>query len=214
VRIFFSLVVFFTVPCLYSQTGLFFQSPPPASEFSRDPEFFHDSRLFRDSELPREFRPSRNSEMSPNAGFDGLFLVPDFGKPRIVPLADTGAGGTGSPEKPASSIPLWLKDLRRAEIVAFGSFPLMLFWTSFFMDLHRSASHGWDNRYAPWPFKGTGAVAMTDREISTMFTIVISGSLTIAVLDHLILRYRRSKTRDDSAKPVRLEKTPPVILED
>jgi hypothetical protein len=147
---------------------------------------------------------------SRDAGFSGLFRIPDFGTPRLINLAD-GSGSYGAEtEKAASVTPLWLKDLRRAEIVAFGSFPLSFFWTSFFMDLYRTASHGWDNRYAPWPFKGAGAIGMTGQEVATMFTIAISSSLVIAVVDHFIMRYRRSKA-GGSENPVPLDKRPVII---
>jgi hypothetical protein len=147
--------------------------------------------------------------------FNGLFRVPDFETPRLTNLADTSGSsdaGTENPEKAVSLTPLWLKDLRRGEIVAFGSFPLSIFWTSFFMDVYRTASHDWDNRYAPWPFKGAGAVGMTDLEVVTMFTIAISGSIAVAVADHFIMRYRRSKARDaESGKPVPLDKMPVTV---
>ncbi|MDR2143560.1 MAG: hypothetical protein LBP29_04230 [Treponema sp.] len=186
-------------PCLYPQvnlpsgeTGASFggERPSPAAGHGA---FFHDT------------------------GFSGLFRVPDFEKPRITNFADssgsysteTGKAGSKAASAETSSLPRWLKDLRRAEIVAFGSFPLTIFWTTFFMDVYRTASHGWDNRYAPWPFKGAGAVGMTNREVAAMFTIAISSSLAIAVVDHFIMRYRRSKAEEaDPQKPVRLDKMP------
>jgi hypothetical protein len=198
VKFFLTLVVLSAAPCLYSQAGLFFQSPSPGG----------DGLSF----------PARNvnAGVSYNDAFGGLFRVPDFESGfrfGLVNLADTGSptGSTsvsGTEHPVVSTTPLWLKDLRRAEIVAFGSLPLTIFWTSFVMDLYRTASHGWDSRYAPWPFKGAGAVGMTNQEISMMFTIAISSSLVIAVVDHFILRYRRSKAGADSGKPVRLDKMP------
>jgi hypothetical protein len=181
-------VALLLAPCLYAQTGLTLEGPGGHGQ----------------------------GEFSPGAGFSALFLIPDFETPRLANLAENSGSydaDAGQAEKTAS-LPLWLKDLRRAEIVAFGSFPLSIFWTSFFMDLYRTSSHNWDNRYAPWPFKGAGAVGMTDGEIKTMFTIAISSSLAIAVVDHVILRYRRSKAGGaDSEKPVRLDKTPVIIPE-
>jgi hypothetical protein len=142
--------------------------------------------------------------------FGGLFRIPDFGTPRLSSLADGSGSSETKTETPEKVTPLWLKDLRRGEIVAFGSFPLTMFWTSCFMDLYRTASHGWDSRYAPFPFKGAGAIGMTDREVVTMFTIAISSSLAIAIADHFIMRYRRSKA-GGSEKPVPLDKKPVII---
>jgi hypothetical protein len=150
-------------------------------------------------------------DFSRDAGFSGLFRIPNFETPRITNFAAaSGSSGTGNADsKETSSLtPLWLKDLRRAEIVAFGSFPLTMFWTTFFMDLYRTASHGWDSRYAPWPFKGAGAVGMTNQEVAAMFTIAVSSSLAIAVVDHFIMRYRRSKAEEADPGPVRLDKMP------
>jgi hypothetical protein len=91
----------------------------------------------------------------------------------------------------AEGKPQWVKDLRRGEIVAFGSFPFTVFFARTFMDLYRTADHGWDRRYAPWPFKAAGAVGMTDGELALMFTIAVSASLVISVADYLIVRHKR-----------------------
>ena len=62
--------------------------------------------------------------------------------------------------------PLWLRDIRRWEIVAFGTFPFTMFFTTIGMDMFRWQIHNgmdWNNRqYAPWPVKSAGAIAMTD----------------------------------------------------
>jgi hypothetical protein len=138
--------------------------------------------------------------------FGGLFRVPDFEKPALVLLADSAAGNNSGGSlmlnnSPSSMPPasFWLKDLRRAEIVAFGSLPLTIFWTSFVMDMYRCAVHGWDNRYAPWPFKGAGAVAMDGAEVKMMFTFAISSSLAIALIDHIIVRVKRAKVQRAAA---------------
>jgi hypothetical protein len=157
--------------------------------------------------------PCLYSQAFGDPAFSGLFRIPDFETPRLINLADSSVSNsteTENQEKAASVTPRWLKDLRRGEIVAFGSFPLTIFWTSFFLDLYRTASHGWDNRYAPFPFKGAGAIGMTDREVVTMFTIAISSSFVIAIADHFIMRYRRSKAGDPE-KPVPLDKKPVII---
>jgi len=99
-----------------------------------------------------------------------------------------------SPEGP----PQWVKDLRRGEIIAFGSLPFTFFFTQTFMDLYRTATHNWDNRYAPSVFKGPGAIPMTDAELKMMFGITISASVLVAVADHIIVRYKRNKARSMS----------------
>jgi len=91
--------------------------------------------------------------------------------------------------------PQWAKDLRRGEIIAFGSLPFTFFFTQTFMDLYRTATHNWDNRYAPSVFKGAGAIPMTDAELKMMFGITVSASVLVAVVDHIIVKYKRNKAR-------------------
>ncbi|MDR2314690.1 MAG: hypothetical protein LBE02_09185 [Spirochaetaceae bacterium] len=111
-------------------------------------------------------------------------------RPRLL-AEDALLDAPGSQEKPQ-----WAKNLRRAEIVAFGSFPFTVFLTATFVDLYRCASHGWDRRYAPWPVKSAGAVSMTDGELRLMFGIAVSTSLLIALADYCIVRYRRTRAAD------------------
>ena len=92
-----------------------------------------------------------------------------------------------------TGFPQWTKDLRRGEIVAFGSFPFAMFFSSFFVDTFRMINNGWDRRYAPWPFKGAGAVGMTKQEQMTTLGIAAGGSVAIAVADYFIVRHRRKK---------------------
>jgi hypothetical protein len=108
----------------------------------------------------------------------------------------------------ASEFPLLVKDLRRAEIVAFGSFPFTMFTATFIMDTYRWAARGGGTteearRYAPWPFKSAGAVEMTGDEHIITMVAAASASVTIALLDYLIIRTKRHKAR------VRAERLPP-----
>jgi hypothetical protein len=89
--------------------------------------------------------------------------------------------------------PQWVKDLRRGEIVAFGSFPFTMFFSLTAVDLYRSATHGWDTRYAPWPAKSAGAVDMTEDEQMRTLTIAVAGSVLIALVDFFIVHYKRTK---------------------
>jgi hypothetical protein len=119
---------------------------------------------------------------------------PSFNVFKPVPLA--GPETDPADESITAGKPQWVKDLRRAEIIAFGSFPFTLFFTKTFIDLYRTAAHDWDRRYAPWPFKAAGAVAMEGDQIKMMFTIAVSASLAISVTDYIIVRYKRSRAEE------------------
>ncbi|MDR0314275.1 MAG: hypothetical protein LBI14_11860 [Treponema sp.] len=96
-----------------------------------------------------------------------------------------------------SGTPLWVRDLRRAEIVAFGSFPFTFFFTSFTMDSIRLVSHNWDGRYAPWPFRAAGAIDMTRNEKMLTLGIAAGTSILIALIDYLIVRSQRNKRNQE-----------------
>lgn len=101
----------------------------------------------------------------------------------------------------SASSPQWLKDLRRWEIVAFGSIPFTMFTTTFMVDVYRwSQANGLDfsdegRRYAPWPLKSAGAVAMDGKEVET--TLLIAGclSIAVAVTDLIIVHVKRDRAR-------------------
>jgi len=101
----------------------------------------------------------------------------------------------------SKELPQWVKDLRRWEIVAFGSIPFTMFTATFAMDMYR-----WNNanglsftdegrRYAPWPLKSAGAVVMKSKEQETVFIAAASLSVAIAVADQIIVQVKRHKAR-------------------
>jgi hypothetical protein len=89
--------------------------------------------------------------------------------------------------------PQWVRDIRRAEIVAFGAFPFMMFFATFSVDTYRAANHGWDSRYLPWPAKGPGAVEMDTDEHMLTLGIAVAGSLVVALADQLIMQIKRAR---------------------
>jgi hypothetical protein len=91
--------------------------------------------------------------------------------------------------------PRWSKDLRRAEIVAFGTFPFTMFIAITIMDSWRYATHGWDQRYAPWPIKGAGAIDMSAGEHKNVMLYAAMGSLVLAFADFVIVQIRRSSPK-------------------
>ncbi|MDR1398893.1 MAG: hypothetical protein LBJ41_03105 [Treponema sp.] len=90
-----------------------------------------------------------------------------------------------------SSAPVWLKDLRRAEIVAFGAFPFAMFISSFGVDTYRFFTHDGNTLYAPWPFNLGGVAEKTQDELKTTVSIAIGISLAVSLADLIVVHYKR-----------------------
>jgi hypothetical protein len=88
--------------------------------------------------------------------------------------------------------PLWAKDLRRAEIITFGSFPFTLLFTTIAVDTYFWGSHEWDTQYAPFPIRAAGAIEMSVENRIITIGVALGVSVLIAVADHLIIRSKRS----------------------
>jgi hypothetical protein len=101
------------------------------------------------------------------------------------------------------------RDLRRGEIVAFGTFPFAFFFASLSIDIYRSATHGWDRRYAPWPVKPAGAIDMTKDEQLLTISLAAGGAVLIALTDYAIVRYKRHKAEERSRE---LPAGTPIII--
>ena len=100
-----------------------------------------------------------------------------------------------------TGFPQWAKDLRRWEIIAFGSFPFTMFATTFAMDTRSWIDqNGMDwsergRRYAPWPLKTAGAIDMTNKEHETTLLIAAGVSVALAFTDLIIVQIKRHKER-------------------
>jgi hypothetical protein len=92
-----------------------------------------------------------------------------------------------------TGFPLWAKDLRRGEIIAFGSFPFMYFFANFGYDAYRWSNNGNDMRYAPWPFNSAGTIEKTNDEKLLTIGIAAGGAVLAALIDYGIMRYKRSR---------------------
>jgi hypothetical protein len=126
-----------------------------------------------------------------------------FGVPGVLPVSAQTAtrGGTQTiapnilpaPRSSSSEYPLWVQDLRRGEIVAFGSFPFTLFLSTFAMDSVRFFKNDMNRAYLPWPLKGPGAIEMSRDEKKQTFMIAVTASITIAVVDFAIVKIKRHR---------------------
>jgi hypothetical protein len=143
------------------------------------------------------FAQIRFGNSGTDPGFFGvagkLDYAPGFNAFRPVPLAD-GDGELVVDEADRTifdNSPQWVKDLRRGEIVFFGSLPFTVFFSRFFIDLARMGMNDWDSRYAPWPFRSAGGVTMTNADLVRMFSVAAAVSLTISIADHFIVKHKR-----------------------
>jgi hypothetical protein len=113
--------------------------------------------------------------------------------------AQTSAATTSDGKTPAANasmypeMPSWTRQLRRAEIITFGAFPFAFFLSTFVVDTIRWGSNGWNTRYAPWPIKSAGAIPMEDEQYGMTIGIAVGVSVTIALVDFLILKIRQRK---------------------
>ncbi len=95
----------------------------------------------------------------------------------------------------ADEFPEWALDLRRGEIILFGSFPFTFFFVSEGYDLYRYSVSGFDPDYAPWPFKDPVKGPYTFEEQIGVVVAAASLSLVIAVIDYAI---RKSESKKDA----------------
>lgn len=96
--------------------------------------------------------------------------------------------------------PRWALDLRRAEIVAIGVFPIALLASSLLYGVirfgYQSARAGeLDRDYAPWFFAPPGAPGLTDGERVGILAGAGAISITVALADHILGRRERRGQR-------------------
>jgi hypothetical protein len=135
--------------------------------------------------------------LNPGKKITVLFLLITI--PAFYITAQSTTGTTTATTFVTDDTPQWLKDLRRWEIVAFGSIPFTMFFATFGMDMYRwNNANGMDfsdRRYAPWPLKSAGGVPMEWEEQEMVFIIAASMSVTIAFADLAIVQIKRYRAR-------------------
>ncbi|MDR0663308.1 MAG: hypothetical protein LBF80_04415 [Spirochaetaceae bacterium] len=108
-----------------------------------------------------------------------------------MPLAAQTTAGTAS--VPDIVFPQWSKDLRRAEIVAFGTIPFSWLVSTTIIDISRTIAHNGSRDYWPWPLKPSGAPVMTSSDYVSVIGLALGISVTAAIVDHIIVKYKRRK---------------------
>ena len=97
-----------------------------------------------------------------------------------------------------TGFPQWARDLRRAEIIAFGSFPFAHFFAKFIQGSIRFANHGWNMRYAPFPFNSAGSIEPTQSEKFFTLGLAAGGAVMFAVIDYVIVRNKRNRLEKEN----------------
>jgi hypothetical protein len=129
--------------------------------------------------------------------FSLLLAIPVF----LVPAQTNTTTNTKSNFFDLSGAPQWVRDLRRWEIVAFGTIPFAMFTATFGMDMYRwNKENGMDfsdngRKYAPWPLKAAGAIAMEYQDMEKTLMIAAGICVTVAVTDLIITQIKRHKAR-------------------
>jgi len=118
----------------------------------------------------------------------------------FAPQFEAAAQSTSVPNVfDMTNFPQWARDIRRFDVIAFGSFPFSMFVVTFVVDMFRwYDANGLDfndMRYAPWPLKSAGAVDMTAEEYGRTILYAAGLSLVLALTDFVIVTIRRSSER-------------------
>lgn len=78
----------------------------------------------------------------------------------------------------------WQNDLRRAEIIAFGSLPFVTFMTSLGYDVYRYYSHNQREEYLPWPMKKNEIAEPLSQDEQKRILLISAGiSVGVALFD-------------------------------
>ena len=82
--------------------------------------------------------------------------------------------------------PGWAKDLRRAEIIFFGTIPFSFFYSSFSYDFYRYASNNFDNSLAPALLGNKTPPLRTNEEKWQIIKVSLSLSAIFTLADYLL----------------------------
>ena len=127
----------------------------------------------------------------------------------FISLSALMAQDMGSTNFDMTGFPQWTRDLRRAEIIAFGSFPFAYFFSSFVYDAYRCVIHDWDMRYAPWPFEAAGSIGKSQDERKKVLLIAAGTAVFISLIDYSIVQIRRNRREKESRS---LPQGTPIII--
>ncbi|MBN1524087.1 MAG: hypothetical protein JW904_06390 [Spirochaetales bacterium] len=94
--------------------------------------------------------------------------------------------------------PEWMLDLRRGEIVFFGTMPFSFLIALEAVDIGRYYAHDQDRAYAPWPFRDATAIPFSVEEQLWIVGTALFISLSTAVVDFFINKAFQAGQRKDN----------------
>ena len=99
------------------------------------------------------------------------------------------------------NMPDWARDLRRGEIITFGSLPFTTLTCTFTYSLYRYCSHDFDFDYFPnfFPSSSDDADLDTSEQIGIILT-ASAISIFIGIADHIIYSNKNKKTLKEEQK--------------
>lgn len=111
----------------------------------------------------------------------------------LSPVVFSQTPGEPVPWGPAD-FPQWQKDLRRAEIIAFGALPFVTLIGSLVYDVLRYYQHDRQEGYLPWPLKKqNSAVPFTEDEQKNILITAAGLSVGVAATDFIVRYIRRQR---------------------
>jgi hypothetical protein len=127
--------------------------------------------------------PAASGSVQPSGTETGAQAAPagsDLPAERIVPASEVLPAAYRAEKKPPENF------FRRFEIIAFGSYPITMFYTSFSFSLASYIEHDFSATYAPWPFNSSSVDTTTTEEHLTRMGVAACVSLAIAGVDAII----------------------------
>ncbi len=88
---------------------------------------------------------------------------------------------------------LWMKDLRRFEIVSLGSIPFVTFGTSLGYGFYRYFSHGMNSDYLPSLFSSGKDSGLSERQQRNLFLVSVGIGVAIGLIDFAIVQIKRAR---------------------
>jgi hypothetical protein len=86
--------------------------------------------------------------------------------------------------------PLWLRNLRRGEVIFFGSLPITILLSDMLFSVGRYASSGFNIDYAPLISGGTASVISNEERVQRLIAAA-TGSLVLVLVDFILGRIEK-----------------------